>query len=134
MSETRVFDVKTTTTTELIDITRLVRDHVRASGIDNGIACLFCPHTTAGLTIQEGTSPSVKRDLDAYLSRLVPKDGDYAHAEDNVAAHIKSSLIGASLTLIVEGGKPVLGQWQKIFFCEFDGPRRRRVMVRVVPG
>ena len=134
VAETRTFDVRTTTRTELIDITSLVRNAVRASGIDGGIACVFCPHTTAGLTIQENTNPSVRRDLLAQLDKLVPRDGGYEHSEDNEDAHIKSSLIGASLTLVVDGGRPQLGSWQAIYFCEFDGPRNRRVVVKVVAG
>jgi secondary thiamine-phosphate synthase enzyme len=134
MSAPQVFDVKTTTRNEMIDVTRLVRDAVRASGIDAGIACVYCPHTTAGITIQENTNPKVKHDLVTHLMRMVPKDGEYSHSEDNMDAHIKSSIIGASITLIVDGGRPMLGHWQALFLCEFDGPRQRRIMVRVVPG
>ena len=94
---------------------------------------VFIPHTTAGVTIQENSDPQVRTDLSDHLSKLVPHDGPYVNADNNSDAHIKSSLIGASITLIVEGGKPVLGTWQAIYFCEFDGPRSRRVMVRVVP-
>ncbi len=134
MARTQVFDVKTTTRTEMIDITRLVRDAVRASGVSEGLACVYCPHTTAGITLQENTNPSVKRDLMTHLGAMIPKDGGYAHAEENADAHIKSSVVGASITLIVEGGRPLLGHWQAMFFCEFDGPRSRRVHVRAVPG
>jgi secondary thiamine-phosphate synthase enzyme len=138
MSAPQVFDVKTTTRTEMVDITRLVRDAVRASGIDAGIACVYCPHTTAGITLQENTNPKVKHDLVQHLAHLVPlmprMDGEDEHSEDNMDAHIKSSIIGASITLIVDGGRPMLGHWQAMFLCEFDGPRSRRVMVRVVPG
>ena len=132
VAETRIIDVKTTTRAELIDITSLVRGAVRASGVDSGIACVFCPHTTAGLTIQENTNPSVRRDLLAQLDKLVPRDGGYEHSEDNEDAHIKSSLIGVSLTLVVDGGKVQLGSWQAIYFCEFDGPRNRRLLIKVV--
>jgi len=134
MADMRIIDVKTTTRTELVDVTQLVRAAVRASGVDGGIACVFCPHTTAGLTVQENTNPDVRRDLATHLERMVPRDGGYQHAEDNEDAHIKSSLIGASLTLVVDGGRPALGQWQAIYFCEFDGPRSRRILVKVVPG
>jgi len=133
MPATETLDVRTTTRIETIDITSLVRAAVRKSGIDAGIACVFCPHTTAGITIQENSDPRVRTDLADHLSKLVPHDGPYVGADNNSDAHIKSSLIGASLSLIVEGGKPVLGTWQAIYFCEFDGPRSRRVMVRVVP-
>lgn len=134
MSAPQVFDVKTSTRSEMIDITRLVRDAVRASGVDSGIACVYCPHTTAGITIQENTNPKVKHDLLMHLEQMVPKDGAYSHSEDNMDAHIKSSLLGASLTLVVDGGRPMLGHWQALFLCELDGPRSRRIMVRVVPG
>lgn len=135
MASTEIVDVRTTTRIETIDITSLVRAAVRKSGIDSGIACVFCPHTTAGLTIQENSDPKVRADLAEHLSKLVPHrqaGGAYAKADDNSDAHIKSSLVGASLSLIVEGGKPVLGTWQAVYFCEFDGPRSRRIMVRVV--
>jgi secondary thiamine-phosphate synthase enzyme len=124
---TEILDVRTTTRIETIDITSLVRAAVRKSGVDNGIACVFCPHTTAGLTIQENSDPKVRGDVIEQLAVLAPHSGG-----DNNDAHIKSSLVGATLSLIVEGGKPVLGTWQAVYFCEFDGPRSRRVMIRVV--
>jgi secondary thiamine-phosphate synthase enzyme len=127
---TETFDVRTTTRIETIDITSLVRAAIRRSGVDNGLACVFCPHTTAAITIQENSDPRVKTDLLAQLARLVPHDGE----SNNSDAHIKSSMVGVSLTLIVEHGKPVLGTWQALYFCEFDGPRSRRVMVKVIGG
>lgn len=132
MAATEIFDVRTTTRLETIDITSLVRAAIRKSGVDDGIACVFCPHTTAGLTIQENSDPTVRSDLVEHLSKMVPHDGPYVNTDNNSDAHIKSSVVGASLSLIVESGKPVLGTWQAIYFCEFDGPRSRRVMVRVV--
>jgi len=135
MPVTEILDVRTTTRIETIDITSLVRSAIRKSGIDGGIACVFCPHTTAGLTIQENSDPKVRGDLAEHLSRLVPPPHGvvtYAKADNNSDAHIKSSLVGASLSLIVEAGKPALGPWQAVYFCEFDGPRSRRVMIRVV--
>jgi secondary thiamine-phosphate synthase enzyme len=134
MSVTEIFDVRTTTRIETIDITSLVRAAVRKSGVDSGLACIFCPHTTAGLTIQENSDPKVKTDLNAHLGHIVPQVGTYVSAEANSDAHIKSSIIGASLTLIIDGGKPVLGTWQALYFCEFDGPRSRRVTVKVIAG
>jgi secondary thiamine-phosphate synthase enzyme len=128
MGATETFDIRTTTRAEVIDVTALVRSAVKKSGVASGIACVFCPHTTAGLTIQENSDPKVRQDLSERMTALVP------HMGDNNDAHIKSSLVGASLTLIVDGGKPVLGPWQAIYFCEFDGPRSRLLMVRVVPG
>ena len=127
-------DVKTTTREEMIDITSLVRAAVRTAGVDSGLACVFCPHTTAAVTIQENTDPRVKTDLINHLRAVVPRDAGFVHGEDNSDAHIKSSVIGPSLTLIVDGGKPVIGTWQAVFFCEYDGPRQRRVLVKVVPG
>ena len=135
MASPEILDVRTTTRIETIDITALVRAAVRKSGVDSGLACLFCPHTTAGLTIQENSDPRVRTDLAEHLSKLVParqQGGAYAKADDNSDAHIKSSLVGASLSLIVDGGKPVLGTWQAVYFCEFDGPRHRNVLVSVV--
>jgi len=137
MPTLETLDLRTSTRIETIDITSLVRAAVRKSGIDGGIACVFCPHTTAGLTVQENSDPRVRSDLAEHLSKLVParqEGGAYAKADDNSDSHIKSSLVGASLTLIVDSGKPVLGTWQAVYFCEFDGPRNRRVMIRVVPG
>ena len=134
MGATDTFDIRTTTRAEVIDVTSLVRNAVRKSGVTSGIACVFCPHTTAGLTIQENSDPRVKQDLTEHLNKVVPHDGPYVNADNNSDAHIKSSLVGASLTLIVEGGKPVLGTWQAVYFCEFDGPRNRLLMVRVVAG
>jgi secondary thiamine-phosphate synthase enzyme len=129
MGASETFDIRTTTRAEVIDVTALVRGAVRKSGVTSGIACVFCPHTTAGVTIQENSDPRVRQALSEHLSSTVPRAG-----EENMDAHIKSSLVGASLTLIVEGGKPVLGTWQAVYFCEFDGPRNRLLMVRVVPG
>jgi len=126
MPATEILDVRTTTRFETIDITSLVRAAVRKSGVEAGLACVFCPHTTAGLTIQENSDPRVRAELGDHLARLVP------HGTDNNDAHVKSSLVGASLTVIVEGGRPMLGTWQAIYFCEFDGPRSRTIHVRVV--
>ncbi len=131
---TETLDLRSSTRIETIDVTSLVRAAIRKSGVDGGIAVVFCPHTTAGVTIQENSDPRVRTDLSAQLSRLVPHDGAYVNADNNSDAHIKSSLIGASISLIVEGGKPVLGTWQAIYFCEFDGPRNRTLKIRVVPG
>jgi len=117
---------------ELIDITASVRAAIRNSGIAEGLAVVFTPHTTAAVTINENADPDVARDLIAALNQLVPFDNHYRHAEGNSAAHVKSSLVGVSETLIVQGGTPLLGTWQGVYFCEFDGPRRRQVQVRVV--
>ncbi|MBI4512427.1 MAG: YjbQ family protein [Deltaproteobacteria bacterium] len=134
MSEVQTIDIRTTTRLEMVDITALVRAAVKRTGATHGLATVFCPHTTAGLTIQENADPDVKSDLLAHLARLVPKEAGFRHGEGNSDAHIKSSIIGASTTLLVDSGKLLLGHWQAIFFCEFDGPRDRRVFVKVVKG
>ncbi len=125
----KYINVKSKTRNEFIDITDMVQDVVKESGIVKGVCCLFVPHTTAGITINEGADPSVQRDIVQALSRLVPHDANYFHREGNADAHIKSTLVGTSVQVIVEDGKLVLGTWQAIFFCEFDGPRHRRVAV-----
>jgi secondary thiamine-phosphate synthase enzyme len=117
---------------ELIDITDQVRTAIRASSMSEGLAVVYTPHTTAAVTINENADPDVTRDLVMALNKLVPHDDNYRHAEGNSAAHVKSTLVGVSETLIVTGGAPVLGTWQGIYFCEFDGPRRRQVHVRVI--
>jgi len=118
---------------DLVDITSDVQDRVRWSGVEKGICAIFVPHTTAGLVINENWDPSVRTDILAVLDRLVPWQGDYHHTEGNAAAHIKAVLVGASATLPVEAGRIVLGRWQGIFMGEFDGPRQRRVLLRVIP-
>ena len=115
---------------EMIDISHEIQRHIVASGFKDGAVLVFCPHTTAGLTINEGTDPAVRADLIDCLSGLVPWDKIYGHAEGNSPAHVKASLMGASLLVPVEDGQLVLGQWQRIFFCEFDGPRPRGVYVK----
>ena len=123
--------IKSSKRNELIDVTAQIEKIVKESGAKEGICFVFCPHTTAAVTINENADPSVKEDLLAGLSRLVPEHGNYSHSEGNSDAHIKSSLIGASVLLPVKNGSLVLGAWQGIFFCEFDGPRSRKLMVLV---
>jgi secondary thiamine-phosphate synthase enzyme len=119
---------------EMLDITNEVRQAIRSAGIDSGLAVLFVPHTTAAVTINENADPDVVRDILMELNKIVPFDDHYRHAEGNSAAHLKSSLVGASETLLIEKGEPLLGTWQGIYFCEFDGPRRRRLHIRIVAG
>jgi secondary thiamine-phosphate synthase enzyme len=119
---------------EFVDITEKLRDAIRRQGFQNGAVVVFCPHTTAGLTINEGADPDVKRDLTVTLDRLVPERGDYRHAEGNSDAHLKASLMGASLLVPVVDGNLQLGTWQAVYFCEFDGPRSRKVKVQFLPG
>jgi len=128
------FNVKTSSRTQLVDITREVAKAVTDSGLTSGAALVYCPHTTAGITINENADPDVVTDLEGALDRLVPWDGPYRHGEGNSAAHMKSMLVGASETIPVEGGRLVLGTWQGIYFCEFDGPRTRKVLVRPLAG
>ena len=126
------FTIDTRQRVELRDITAQVRAAIRASGVAEGLAVVYTPHTTAAITINENADPDVTGDLTAALDRLVPLHGPYRHAEGNSAAHVKSSLIGASETVIISAGAPQLGTWQGIWFCEFDGPRRRQVHVKVL--
>jgi len=128
------YSVKTGKREELVDITGLVKEAVSESGVDNGIALVFVPHTTAAVTINENADPSVKRDIIHKLNKEIPQDEGYHHSEGNSDAHIKSSLFGPSLQVIVSGGKPLLGTWQGILFCEFDGPRSRKVRIKVISG
>ncbi len=128
-----LLEFRTTRRTELVDITAEVGKIVAASGIRHGVCQLYVPHTTAGLTINENADPEVARDIERALDRLVPRDAPYRHAEGNADSHIKSTLTGVSQSVPVEDGRLMLGRWQAIFFCEFDGPRQRQVRVKVVP-
>ena len=126
--------VKTTSRVDLVDITHLVQKAVSEAKVKSGLCTVYVPHTTAGVTINENADPSVRSDIIAELNKIIPFDDDYSHLEGNAAAHIKSTLTGCSETLLVEGGSLVLGTWQGIYFCEFDGPRNRKVMVKLVEG
>ncbi len=128
----RYIEVKSRARTEFVDITGEIRELVRSSGVKNGVCHLFVLHTTAGITVNEGADPAVQRDISTFLAKLVPIDPYFTHREGNSDAHIKSSLIGTSLTLILENFRPLLGTWQAVYFCEFDGPRQRRVAVKIV--
>jgi secondary thiamine-phosphate synthase enzyme len=124
-------DVKSRARTELIDITAEIADIVRRSGVKSGVCNLFVLHTTAGITVNEGADPAVKTDISRFFDRLVPASPAFTHSEGNSDSHIKSALVGTSQTLIVEDGRLLLGTWQSVFFCEFDGPRPRRVAVKI---
>ena len=123
------FSVKTRSRTQFVDITGDVHTALRGLEVREGIATIFVPHTTAGITINENADPSVMRDMEVVLDRVVPWSGGYAHSEGNTAAHVKASLMGSSVRVIVKGGQLQLGTWQGIYFCEFDGPRQRQVWV-----
>ncbi|MDO9350358.1 MAG: secondary thiamine-phosphate synthase enzyme YjbQ [Deltaproteobacteria bacterium] len=131
---TQTFSVKSSKQTELIDITRPVQEAVQKAGVKEGLCVIFTPHTTAAVTINENADPSVPRDILMELNKIVPFEDRYQHTEGNSSAHIKSSLVGCSQTLFIESGRLLLGTWQGIFFCEFDGPRNRQVYVKVVKG
>jgi len=124
--------LETTERSTLINITAEVQQLVSASGVEQGLCLVYSPHTTAGITVQEGYDPDVTRDIAVHLEQMVPHTGDYRHAEGNSDSHIKAMLTGNSQALPVEYGKLQLGRWQAIFFCEFDGPRQRTVWVQIV--
>jgi secondary thiamine-phosphate synthase enzyme len=115
---------------EMIDITAAVQKAIREEKIEKGICLVYTPHTTAAITINENADPDVPRDILAALDRAIPLSANYRHAEGNSAAHVKSSLVGASELVIIENGRLVLGTWQSIFFCAFDGPRTRKVIIK----
>ena len=129
------FDVKTPEREILIDITNKISKIVRSSQINEGICCIFIPHTTAGVTINENADPSVTRDIISYLNKLIPEGGSlgyrFRHGEGNSDAHIKSSLIGTSINIFIHDKRLILGTWQGIYFAEFDGPRKRKVYVQI---
>jgi secondary thiamine-phosphate synthase enzyme len=127
-------NVKTTDRTQMIDITAEVRAAVRESGIENGLVHVFSMHTTAAVTINENADPDVTTDMLAFINKVIPWDDHFKHMEGNSAAHIKVSLFGPSEIIPLEKGSLVLGTWQGIYFCEFDGPRTRRVHITVMPG
>ena len=126
------FSIETRSRTEMVDITAAVDRQVRASGVRAGLCLVFVPHTTAGVTINESADPDVRTDLLKALGAMVPADAGYLHAEGNSPAHVKASLMGSSQTVAIVNGAPALGTWQGIFLCEFDGPRRRRVQLRIL--
>jgi len=126
--------VKTNARTDMVEITADVREIIRQSGVISGICVLFVPHTTAGVTITEYTDPDVTKDILKEINKIVPFEDDYAHQEGNSAAHIKSSLFNFSQDFIIEDGKLVIGGYQGIYFCDFDGPRDRQVYVKIIAG
>ena len=128
---TKRITVPTRSKTELVYITSEIEKIVEASGVKEGICWVFIPHTTAGITINEGADPSVKRDILSQLDKLIPSRESYQHLEGNAPAHIKASVVGSSQTLIIESGKLLLGTWQSVYLCEFDGPRHRKVIIKV---
>jgi secondary thiamine-phosphate synthase enzyme len=126
--------VKTDKAQQFLDITPQVRLVVRESGVKSGVCRVFIPHTTAAVTINENADPDVRKDILNRLEQIAPADGAYLHSEGNAHAHIKASIVGSSVSVFVEAGQLVLGTWQSIFVCEFDGPRTRNLMIRVSSG
>lgn len=128
------FEVRTSKHTQMLDITREVQRAVTESGVRDGICTVFIPHTTAAVTINENADPDVVRDFTMEINRIVPWEDGYHHMEGNSAAHLKSSMIGFSEQIIIEDGRLLLGTWQGIYFCEFDGPRNRKCYVKIMEG
>ena len=126
------FELSTRRRSELVDITDKVLETIKKSKVQSGMAIIYVPHTTAAITINENYDPSVTEDINATLNRLIPHRLDYAHTEGNADAHIKASIIGSSRTIFFENSEILFGTWQGIFFCEFDGPRRRKVFVKIL--
>lgn len=124
--------VKTTARQQFVDITMQVASFIAGSGIANGICYLFCPHTTAGITFNENWDPDVQHDMGLNLDAIAPQRPDFRHAEGNSPAHVKASLMGSDHYVFVDNGKPVLGRWQGIYFAEFDGPRTRKIFLKIV--
>lgn len=130
---TAELSVRSERRSQLFDITADVAKSLKSSGIQSGVCHLYVPHTTAGVIVNEHDDPAVARDIETALDRLVPHSAHYEHLEGNADAHAKAALVGSSTTVFVEGGRLGLGTWQGIFFCEFDGPRQRRVRLKIVP-
>jgi secondary thiamine-phosphate synthase enzyme len=126
--------IKTHKSDEFINITDIVRQEVKKSGVKDGAAIIFIPHTTAGVTINENADPDVVYDMLSGLRKIAPESAGYRHMEGNSHAHIKASLMGSSCTVIIENGELKLGTWQSIYFCEFDGPRTRKIYVKIIKG
>ena len=127
----KTLSVQTSAQTEMVDVTGQVQKELSKSGVEEGRLTLYVPHTTAGITINEGADPAVKADILMVLNQMVPWKANYQHMEGNSPAHVKASLIGSAETVIISGGRLVLGTWQRIFFCEFDGPRNRKLHLQI---
>jgi secondary thiamine-phosphate synthase enzyme len=130
--KTDTIRVKTSSKTELLDITSEIIKKIKSAGFQSGVVMVYVPHTTSAITINESADPDVKKDILMVLNDIVPSNANYRHAEGNSAAHIKAALVGPSVMFAVENGNPVLGTWQGVFFCEFDGPRSRRVNINFI--
>jgi len=129
----KVFTITTSKRTQFIPLDLYIEQYIQETGIKDGIVCVYVPHTTAGITINENADPDVLYDIEKTLDTIIPWNGNYKHAEGNSPAHVKASLMGSSIQIIIQNGKLVLGTWQSVFFCEFDGPRTRKFYVEVIP-
>ena len=127
----KTMSVKTSAQTEMVDVTSQVQSELSKSGVEEGRLTLYVPHTTAAITINEGADPAVKADILMVLNQMVPWKANYKHMEGNSPAHVKTSLVGSTETVLVSGARLVLGTWQRIFFCEFDGPRNRKLHLQI---
>jgi len=125
-------EIATSSRAQMVDVTGEVQRAVSESGVQEGFCQIYVPHTTAGIAINENADPSVAQDILAVLEKMAPRGGSYRHLEGNADSHVKASIVGSSETVLIEGGRLVLGTWQGLFLCEFDGPRRRRLLVKVV--
>ena len=130
----RKLEIKTNSRSEIIDITDKIQKVITDSKIKSGICIIYVPHTTAGITVNENYDPSVKTDILDYLEKIAPASARYKHTEGNADSHIKTSVVGSSATLVIEDGKILLGSWQGIMFCEFDGPRSRKLVIKILVG
>lgn len=126
------YNIQTNKSQEFVDINNLISQAIEESGVVNGIAVIYCPHTTAGITINENADPDVIRDMIVTLNKVFPIKGDYKHFEGNSHAHLKSSYVGTDKTVIIYDAKPILGIWQSVYFCDFDGPRKREVYIKIM--
>lgn len=132
MSHLFQYQVRTSRKQEFVNIDHYIEEALAESGVQSGILVVYCPHTTAGITINENADPDVKKDLELGLNKTFPNDKEYVHMEGNSDGHMKSSVIGASETLILENGRPIFGTWQSVYFAEFDGPRNRTIYIKIV--
>ena len=126
--------VKTAERVDFVDITDLVTQEIAKTAINSGVVTVYVPHTTCGVTINESADPDVVRDMKIHLAKMVPQDGGFRHYEGNSDSHIKTSMIGSSETIFIEHGRPILGTWQGVFLCDFDGPRTRKIFLRIKEG
>ena len=128
------YSVQTSRKQEFVELDDSIADALKKSGVESGLLVVYCPHTTAGITINENADPDVKVDMELGLNKTFPNDSDYVHFEGNSDGHMKSSVVGASETLIIEDGQPIFGTWQSVYFSEFDGPRNRTVYIKIIEG